>query len=43
VVIDIYSRYVIGWTVAAAETGQLAERFIADCIARHGIEPGRLT
>ena len=25
VIIDIYSRYVVGWTVAAAETGELAQ------------------
>ncbi|HSS55345.1 MAG TPA: IS3 family transposase [Gaiellales bacterium] len=37
VIIDIYSRYVVGWTVAAAETGALAEAFIADTLARHGI------
>ena len=30
VIIDIYSRYVVAWTVAAAETGELAEAFIAD-------------
>jgi putative transposase len=43
VIIDIYSRYVVGWTVAAAETGQLAEAFIAEVLARHGVEPGQLT
>jgi putative transposase len=37
VIIDIYSRFVVGWTVAAAETGALAEAFIADTLARHGI------
>jgi putative transposase len=25
VIIDIFSRYVVGWTIAAAETGELAE------------------
>jgi putative transposase len=43
VIIDIYSRYVVGWTVAPAETGQLAEAFIAQMLARHGIAPGQLT
>jgi putative transposase len=43
VVIDIYSRYVVGWTVAPAETGELAEAFIADCLARQGIARGQLT
>ncbi len=43
VIIDIYSRYVVAWTVAAAETGELAEAFIADTVGRHGIDPGMLT
>lgn len=30
VIIDIYSRYVVAWTVAAAETGELTEAFLAD-------------
>jgi len=43
VIIDIYSRYVVGWTVAAAETGELAEAFIADTLARQGITRDQLT
>jgi putative transposase len=43
VIIDIYSRYVVGWTVAAAETGSLAEALIADTLARHGIARDQLT
>ena len=43
VIIDIYSRYVIAWTVAAAESGQLAEAFIADALARHHIRRDELT
>lgn len=43
VVIDIYSRYVVGWTVAEAETGELAEAFIAECLARQGIAREQLT
>ena len=30
VIIDIFSRYVVGWMVSPAETGELAEAFIAD-------------
>jgi putative transposase len=37
VIIDIYSRYVVAWTVAPAETGELAKDFIADAIAGQGI------
>jgi putative transposase len=43
VVIDIFSRYVVGWTVAPAETGALAEAFLAACLARHGIRRDQLT
>ena len=43
VIIDIFSRYVVGWTVAEAETGELAEAFIADALATHGIDRHQLT
>ena len=43
VIIDIFSRYVVGWMVSPAETGELAEAFIADTVGRHGIDPGMLT
>lgn len=43
VIIDIYSRYVVGWTVAAAETGELAKEFIDAAIAGQGIEADQLT
>ena len=43
VIIDIFSRYVVGWMVSPAETGELAEAFIADTLATHGIEPGQLS
>ena len=43
VIIDIYSRYVIAWTVAAAETGELAKEFIDNAISSQGIEAGQLT
>jgi putative transposase len=43
VIIDIFSRYVVGWTVTEAETGELAEAFIADTLERHGIAPGQLS
>jgi putative transposase len=43
VIIDIFSRYVVGWMVSPAETGELAEAFIADTLKRHGIAPGQLS
>ena len=43
VILDIYSRYVVGWMVAAREAAALAERLLADTIAKQGVEPGTLT
>ena len=43
VIIDIFSRYVVGWTVAPAETGELAQAFIADALAAQGVGPDQLT
>jgi putative transposase len=39
VMLDIYSRYVVDWQVAVTETGELAEVFIADAVARLGRTP----
>jgi len=43
VIMDIFSRYVVGWMLAARESAELAEQFIADTIQKHNIEPGTLT
>jgi putative transposase len=43
VLLDIFSRYVVGWMVAPRESATLAERLIATCCARQGIAPGQLT
>jgi putative transposase len=43
VIIDIFSRYVVGWMVAQRESAQLAERLIADTYVKQGIEAGKLT
>lgn len=43
VIIDIYSRYVVAWIVAPAETGELAKEFIDAAIASQDIEAGQLT
>lgn len=43
VIIDIFSRYVVGWTVAPAETGELAQAFIADALTAQGVGPDQLT
>ena len=43
VIVDIYSRYVIAWTVTAAETGELAAEFIDRAITAQGVPPDQLT
>ena len=43
VVLDVFSRYVVGWVVADAESKALAERFIRETCERQGIVPGQLT
>lgn len=43
VVMDVYSRYVVGWMVAHAESNALAEKLIAETCERQGIQPGQLT
>lgn len=40
VIIDLFSRYIVGWMVAAKECKHLAAQLFADAIARQGIEPG---
>jgi putative transposase len=40
VIIDLFSRYVVGWMVAAKECKHLAAQLFAETIARHGVEPG---
>ena len=42
VIIDIYSRYVIDWTIATTETGELAKDFIDSALTAQQITPGRL-
>ena len=40
VIIDLFSRYVVGWMVADKESKALAKQLFADVITLHGIEPG---
>ncbi|WP_235498446.1 IS3 family transposase [Frankia sp. R43] len=39
VILDIYSRYVTGWLVAAAEDAVVAKDFLTDAINRNGAAP----
>ncbi len=43
VILDIYSRYVVGWTLAPPESGELAKDLIADCLQRQGVGKDQLT
>jgi len=43
VILDIFSRYVVGWMVASRETGPLAEVLIRQTCAKQGIDRAQLT
>lgn len=43
VILDIFSRQVVGWLIAERESAELAEQLIAQTVARHDIAPGTLT
>jgi putative transposase len=43
VILDIYSRYAVGWMVAHQEAALLAERLLADTITAQQVPAGRLT
>jgi transposase InsO family protein len=43
VVLDIFSRYVVGWYVAERETGELAKKFISEIINRERVNPELIT
>ncbi len=43
VILDIFSRYVVGWMVAHRESAALAERLIAATCEKQEIVPGQLT
>jgi len=43
VILDIFSRYVVGWMVATRESATLAERLIKEACEKQGIEPDQLT
>jgi len=43
VILDIFSRYVVGWMVASRESAELAKRLITDSCSKQGIQKGQLT
>ena len=43
VILEVFSRYVVGWMLAVRESAQLAEQLIADTVEKHNIAPATLT
>jgi len=43
VILDVFSRYVVGWMIAERESATLAEELIAQTCLRQGIQRGQLT
>jgi len=43
VLLDIFSRYVVGWMIAHRESATLAKKLIEESCQRHGITPGQLS
>jgi putative transposase len=43
VILDVFSRYVVGWMVAHRESARLAEKLIRESCGRQGIVHGQLT
>jgi putative transposase len=43
VILDIFSRYVVGWMIASRESAALAEVLIRQTVAKQGIDRGQLT
>ena len=41
-ILDIYSRYVVGWMLASRENADLARRLIRDSITRQNVKSGEL-
>lgn len=43
VILDVFSRYVVGWMLADCENAELAKQLIADTCAKQNIQSGELT
>lgn len=43
VIMDIFSRYVVGWLIADCESQELARKLIHESILKQGIHPNQLT
>jgi putative transposase len=43
VVLDVYSRFVVGWRLEYSEDGKIAEELFAEAIVNQGVNPSLLT
>jgi len=43
VILDVFSRYAVGWTVQQRESGPIAEALISQAVEQQQVEPGTLT
>ena len=43
VILDVYSRYVVGWMIAERESEELAQELIRETCRKQDIQPGQLT
>lgn len=43
VILDVFSRFVVGWLIAEQESATLAKELIAETCTRQGIQPEQLT
>lgn len=43
VLLDIFSRCVVGWTLARSEDTEIAKNLVTEACTKQGIEPGQLT
>jgi putative transposase len=43
ILLDLFSRYIVGWMLAGRESGHLAARLIRETCTKEGIVPGTLT
>lgn len=43
VILDLFSRYVVGWMVATRESATLAQRLIEETCRKQAVRPGQLT
>jgi putative transposase len=41
-ILDVFSRYVVGWLIAERESARVAEHLIGETCAKQGIEPDQL-